>query len=330
MNDGDQALNDSEEKQDAEVGALLAQAREAYEADDSAAVSQLCDQVLAADPENPGAWSLLARFGGWDSKMLDFDLDLALKAAYRALNLVPDERRYEEASDIYAARKRQISARLEAALLMPSYTGAKEVHAIMMDWERLLRELPDLSPELIESEVTLCTNLCLRSKMGIMPSDRLVYTAYASFNGKEPYGETFRRALAARIGERDKQDAEAAAAAQKRAEEKLSSYEERRASGDLTADAEKSLIKNDIAELIRDKNDVEGRSGKRAFLDQMAELKRQRAALKPYKFFQKKEIDQQIAALETKVAQIDEQVARESAALQAQIEVFQARLADER
>ena len=85
----------------------------------------------------------------------------------------------------------------------------KQLHGTMGEWQRLLVEIPYLTVNLLESEVELVDNLCKRSKLGMMPAERLVYTAYASLNKKESYGETFRKALAGRLSkEQEEQGAQ--------------------------------------------------------------------------------------------------------------------------
>ena len=85
------------------IEAQLARAREAYENDDSKTVSDLCRAVVEVDPNNAEAWELLAKFGGWDSKMYTFDIDFAIDSAKHALALAPENGRYDLASEIYAA-----------------------------------------------------------------------------------------------------------------------------------------------------------------------------------------------------------------------------------
>ena len=80
-------------EQQAHIAELLAQAQAAYENDDSQSVANLCREVLDVDPDNAQAWLLLAKFGGWDSKLYGFDVGFAIDAAKHALELVPETTR---------------------------------------------------------------------------------------------------------------------------------------------------------------------------------------------------------------------------------------------
>lgn len=321
---------DSEKKAQGatETSALLITANEAYESDDSKTVIELCNKILEIEPENRGAWELLGKFGGWDSKLYDFDTDYILRTIKHALGLAPEEEKYDLAADIYTARKRQISLRLEAALMMPSYQGAKQTHQIMMDWKRLLAEIPYLTPGLIESEVTLCSNICTRSKMGIMPNDRLVYTSYATFNHKEPYGETFRKALASRAEKEMEREAGRLASAKKELEERMGTYRARVESGEISAAEEKELLQDELLTLRKQLADVVGMSNEKLYQQQYDELQKQLAELKPYKFFKRAEVNEQLKEVEKKLSQIKTQVETATAKIQPQIDAVEARIAE--
>lgn len=307
---------------------LLAQAEQAYEADDSKTVIELCNKVLETDPENVDAWKLLGKFGGWDSKLYDFDTDYILRTIKHVIGLVPDESKYDIAADMYTARKRQISLRLEAALMMPSYQGAKQTHQIMMDWKRLLAEIPYLTPGLIESEVTLCSNICTRSKMAVMPNDRLVYTSYATFNHKEPYGDTFRKALASRAEKEMEREAGRLASAKKELEERLAKYKAQVEAGEISVEEEKELLQEEVNLLRKQLSDALGRLNQKLYQQQYDELQNQLAELKPYKFFKRAEVNEQLKAVQEKLDQISSQVEATTARIQPQIDAIEARIAE--
>lgn len=301
---------------------VITEAQKAYDAGDSRAFALAIEQALSIDSESPQAWDLRAKFGGWDSKMLELNLEQALRDIAHALDLVPESRRYDAASEIYVARKKQVAEQLEAAMMMPSYMGAKNLHAIMMDWKRLLVEMPYLTPGLIEGEITLCDNLCLRSKMGVMPNDRLVYTAYATFNKKEPYGETFRKALTSRI---DRERVEAMgqlAALQERLDTRQSERHAARVSGELSPEEERSQIERDIAELNEALQTLEGLSDLALYQSQITEMERTLASLKLYKVFKRRELEGQIAALRLQVEEASAQLAESKAPLEARIDAL--------
>ena len=142
---------------------------------------------------------LQAKTGYWDPKLFTLDVPAAITAAHFACSQIEETEWFQVGTDIYMERKKQIAHQLEAAHMMPSYTGAKQLHEVMQAWLAFLMELPCLNASLIESEIILCTNLCTRSKMGFMPNDRLVYTAYTTLNNKESYGDMFKRLLQPRL-----------------------------------------------------------------------------------------------------------------------------------
>lgn len=322
------AKSQSREDQAGEISLYINQTLDAYKDDDSTTVTECCNKVLAIDPENEEAWKLLALFGGWDAKLYDFDTGYILRTINHALGLTPENEKYDVAADIYTARKRQISLRLEAAIMMPSYQGAKQTHAVMMDWKRLLAEIPYLTPGLIESEVTLCSNICTRSKMGIMPNDRLVYTAYATFNNKEPYGETFRKVLASRAEKEMQREANTLVSAKKEVEDRLAKYRAQVEAGDISAEEEKTLLEEEASALRDRLSNVVGMSNRKLYQQQYEELQNQLANLKPYKFFKRNEINDQLKAVREKLDQIDAQIEAAKSKIQPQIDAIEERIAE--
>ena len=310
-------------EQTPEIPALLEQAREAYEADDSKAVADLCRQVTELDPDNAEAWDLLAKFGGWDSKLYHFDIDFAIESAEHALSLIPENQRYDAASEIYTARKRQIAKILESEMMMPSYTAAKQLHGTMMEWKRLLQETPYLSVSLLEGEVALCENLCLRSRVGIMPGDRLVYTAYASLNHKETYGETFRKALTARLQREQARQEEQTAAVLKQADERFAALEQTLADAQMDPAERKRLLEGELSTLNEEMAGIADQTNKAVYELQLQELEGQLAALKPLKIFKRQELSGQIAATKEKIAEVQASIDAAVAPLRAHAEAIQ-------
>lgn len=305
----------------------LAQAKAAAAEENSSMIESWCASSLAIDPVNLDAWTLLATFGGWDFVRYTLDMDEALNSAKRALGLTPEGRRYAVAADIYSARKKQISNQIEEALLMPSYTGAKNLHEVMQRWLRFLVEIPCLSPTLLESEVSLCDNLCQRSKRGVMPADRMVYTAYATFNGKEPYGDTFRKALAGRAEDELAQKDKVLADAKRALKERQASYRSKATGGTLTPAAEAKLLERDIETLTAQLGNVIGLSDRGMYQREIEELERQKATLKPYKVFNRRTIDARIEELTQKIAQIDADLEKSTEPLRAELDLMKSRLA---
>lgn len=310
------------------ISNLLKRAEQAYEENDSTVVSQCCEEIIVLDPDNYKANVLMAKFGGWDSRLYDFDLNVILRAIKHALSLTEHGKEYSVASDIYVERKRQLALRLDAALMMPSYQGSKTVHQIMMDWKKLLTDIPYLSPGLIQNELNLCSNLCLRSKMGIMPGDRLVYSAYATFNKKVPYGDTFREALSQRIErEKELQEQRITSSLQK-VEELIGTNQLRVACGEYSPKEEKTALEESLDELYTQLSDLEKGSEKTLYESQLQELRQQLDTMKPYKIFKRQTINTQIQSLEKKLSELDSGNELMAQPLKTQISKLEARLSD--
>ena len=306
-----------------DIADYLEQAQAAYEADDSKTVADLCRKVVDADPDNAEAWDLLAKFGGWDSKLYNFDIDFAIESAEHALSLIPENQRYDAAAEIYTARKRQIAYILESEMMMPSYTAAKQLHGTMGEWQRLLMEIPYLTASLIEAEVELVNNLCVRSKIGIMPAERLVYTAYASLNGKESYGETFRKALAKRLEREREAQGERIGQMIKRAEERNAELDTLASEGATPPAELRALCEEELAVLDHDIAAIADMSNKALYEQQLEELERQLAAVKPIKIFKRQELTSRIAATKDKMAQVDAAFEEKVAPLRAHVQAIQ-------
>ncbi len=285
----------------AQVHNLLVEARAAFDEGAFEKGAKTCSAAVELDPNNVQAWSLLARFGGWDHRQAELNVDLALEAAKRAIRLTPEAQRPQEASDIYAERKKQISEELEAIMMMPSYMGAKKLHAFMESWLRLLKNFPELPPVVIEGEVTLIGNICQRSKLAVMPNDRLVYTAYATFNNKEPYGETFKRELAQRIDvERARKEHELLAA-QDRANLHLQKV------ASLSPEAALEQLQADALALQEARESVVGLSGKAGYEQELGQLQQQKASMSPFKVFKKRELDERIAEIQQRLEGLEQE-----------------------
>lgn len=288
-----------------ELFQCLQDAREAYEAQDSVRLTECCKRALELQENNAEAWELLACFGGWDAKMHVLDVDFAVESAAHALGLAPEGRRYEMASEIYGARKKQIASCLEDDMMMPSYMGAKQLHKTMGDWQRLLAEIPYLSRDLLDDELNLVDNLCLRSKLGIMPGDRLVYTAYATLNNKVPYGDTFRKALAPRLTQVSEREAARRAETLERIAAWREDYREWVNQGNPTVEERAARLQEQLGALQAEVDELVGQSGRGLLLQQIDELERQKARIGKFKVFQRREADAQIAAARAKLEQMD-------------------------
>ena len=162
--------------------------------------------------------------------------------------------------------------------------------------------------------------------MGIMPGDRLVYTAYASLNGKETYGETFRKGLAVRMDQTREEQAQQVNDLINRAQARQEEIEAQIAAGKISKEEERSALQETLALLESAIAGIKDQSNKVIYEQQLAELDQQLAKLKPMKLFKRQELNNQIAATKEKIEQIDEALAETIAPLEAQIEDLQARI----
>lgn len=248
---------------------------------------------------------LQAKTGYWDPKLFTLDVPAAITAAHFACSQIEETEWSQVGTDIYMERKKQIAHQLEAALMMPSYTGAKQLHEVMQAWLAFLMELPCLNASLIESEIILCTNLCTRSKMGFMPNDRLVYTAYTTLNNKESYGDMFKRLLQPRLEQQKSYERHLQEEARAHIELLLDTALSQHLSPQEKAEQDAyyhTLLERDIAKLVNVTN-------KNYYQQQINELIEQFEKLKPYKIKQRRTVTTRIDALEKKIREIDEKLA---------------------
>lgn len=248
---------------------------------------------------------LQAKTGYWDPKLFTLDVPAAITAAHVICSQIEETEWFQVGTDIYMERKKQIAHQLEAALMMPSYTGAKQLHEVMQAWLAFLMELPCLNASLIESEIILCTNLCTRSKMGFMPNDRLVYTAYTTLNNKESYGDMFKRLLQPRLEQQKSYERHLQEEARAHIELLLDTALSQHLSPQEKAEQDAyyhTLLERDIAKLVNVTN-------KNYYQQQINELIEQFEKLKPYKIKQRRTVTTRIDALEKKIREIDEKLA---------------------
>lgn len=303
----------------------LKKASDAFDSEDSALVEEYCQKIFEVNPENREARVLAAKCYGWDSVQYDLNVESALQHINRAMRICSGDETCSVAAEIYCARKKQISLQLESALMMPSYTGTKRVHKIMMDWEKLLVSIPCLPRDLIENEITLCKNLCLRSKMGIMPGDRLVCTAYATFNNKESYGEHFEKALSFRLEADDGRMSDYGVISEQ-VQKRLAELKEMSEKGNITLEEEVVLLKKEIALLEKEAEQENTSSGDNLYRSQVSELEKILSGTKPYKVFRKLEIKNQMKTLHKKIQENEKDAERKSSLILAQVDLYKKRI----
>lgn len=256
------------------------------------------DEIAIAQLEAEFAEPIaVSRSSGWDEEACALDFEDAISAIQRTIALLPGYLRPRVSAEIYVERKRQIAAMIAADFLLPSYSGAKKMHATMLGWEQLLERTPGLSARLLEEEIDLCKSLCRRSKLGIMPNERLVYLAYMQCNGKTSYGDMFQRRLDPILKDQEHYEREIETEAGELARALVASGTE----ADQSVAQRKRLA--ELQEMI------ESFKGIPPCVAQIEELQRQLSELKPYHFGRRRLIEKRIAELERSIASAKVEIA---------------------
>lgn len=181
----------------------LAMCKNAHDALDTAAVVEYSDKILEIDPNNYEAWAYRALSCGWKSSLNDMKTGQVITAARKALELAPEEKRYELAENIYAQGKLQIISHLKTVFSMNS-TGmlllsvtaalttaskqAEMIAPVMKAWVMLVTSIPYLTAERMEAEIKDCKEVS-------DSHDVIIGTAVSALNGKKPYYEEMRELL---------------------------------------------------------------------------------------------------------------------------------------
>lgn len=181
----------------------LALCKNAHDALDTATVVEYSDKILEIDPNNYEAWAYRALSCGWKSSLNDMKTGQVITAAQRALELAPEEKRYELAESIYTQGKLQIISHLKTvfsltptAILTLSVTmTAKQVEMVapvMKAWVMLVSRIPYLTAERMEAEIQDCKELSDKHTV-------IIATAAEAANGRKPYYVEMRELLQPKI-----------------------------------------------------------------------------------------------------------------------------------
>lgn len=238
---------------------------------------------------------LAAMQDGWEEKACILDLDKALHAAKNALNNTPYYLQPRTSIEIYAERKRQISAMIDANFLLPSYSGAKKMHETLSMWCDLLYGLPFLNSSLLRNEISLCKALCRKSKNSFMPNERLVYVAYMEFNNKVSYGDSFEKRLQPLLIERESFEVAA-------------KQDVRKALEQIEFVKDEKTERPSSNRVVEWKELIAGLSLKPLYQLQINELNQQLASLRPYHIRQRRITRKRIDDLGTKITSIDKEL----------------------
>lgn len=292
----------------------------------SAVVIESCNNIIAVNSDDADAWQLLAKFDGWNSKTYQLDQTRAFQAILRASGLSSEKDKYAIATEIYSERKKQIAFLLESELSMPSHTSVKRLQETMMLWKELLVRIPNLNADLLEDEINLVANLCMRSRMGIMPNDRMIRTAYKTFNNKESYDDTFRKALSPRIESEEEKKIATCNRILVEADNRQAMYNAWSNTMNPSCEEIIERLREERIFLSTGIEELESMTNKLLYVRQIQELERQLSNTKPYKLMQRNEIQTQIDALRTEIKKVEKRMEPISAPLQAKIDNIDTKL----
>lgn len=199
---GTVVIDHTDEKRQ-KVENYLSMCKNAHDALDTASVVEYSDKILEIDPNNYEAWAYRALSCGWKSSLNDMKTGQVITAAQKALELAPEEKRYELAENIYTQGKLQIISHLKtvfsltstAILTMSITMAAKQaemVAPVMKAWVMLVSRIPYLTAERMEAEIQDCKELSDKHTV-------IIATAVSAFNDKKPYYVEMRELLAPKM-----------------------------------------------------------------------------------------------------------------------------------
>lgn len=310
------------------AGSLAKQAEEALAENDVAKMTELCLEALELDPDCRRALSLMARYGGWNEETLELNLDLALNAARRSLELADSEARAYLASKIYYERRDQVAKQLDALMKIAKGAEPTQVHVVMTTWRRLMEETPYLPAEVMNDEVEICEDLCRKSKRSLFPNERVLAQAYTEFNDGVSYADTLRSIAQARSGEAEQHEQAALNEVQSRYEACMASYRERSEGASLSPAEERTLITDTLKQLDAVLKDL-GNISERPIYEEMRErLTKHQEGLKSIQLLQARKTASTLSTVEAKLAEIDAAFAPIVDPVQAQADKLRARLTE--
>ena len=312
-------VDDSGAKKE-QISNYLEMAKSALDGEDIEGVVSYCDRILEMDMDNYEAWVLKAKAAGWGSTLKDIKVPQALTAAKRAVNLAPDAKKYDVASEVYYAIKAQIVSLLVITQRMPGVTGCPYIQKVMLQWQSILTGIPFLSKDLMEKEIRDCQNLCEESKSAFMPSGRLIYSAYFAQNHNVSYDKMFRDALAEKIKIEESREQEFKEKAKAEAEAKKAAYWEAHAEERCSLEAKKADAESKKATLEKEMDSIPELAQKKDIDARIASIEAQMSGLGLFKGKEKKALQAQIDDIKKTLAPIEKALSEKKSALQAKID----------
>ena len=295
----------------------LSMCKSAQESSDTKSVVEYSDKILEIDPNNYEAWVFRALSSGWDSSLNNLKTGQVITAVKKALELAPEEKRYEIAEQIFVQGKLQIVAHLRTvfsltstALLTMSLTMvAKQsdmIAPVMNGWVRLVAEIPYLSSERIKAEIEDCKATSEKHNV-------IIATASSVYNGKQPYYETMQELTKEKIETASKERDEMYA---RRREAYWSEHPEIKA--ELESKKKKAEIKKE--ELVQTLEQIPELLQMQEYDTNISSLEKQLNSLGLFKGKEKKALQAQIEILKSERAPIEAVATEKKNAIQSEID----------
>lgn len=200
-------IDDSSKKTEL-VNSYLKIAKAAVESKDIVSVLDYCNKIIEIDSTNLEAWILKAKFEWNGSTLINLKFAQSLTAANRAIEIAPNDNKYEIAEEIYWQIKSGIVQMLIIAQRLPILTCGTQIVNVMKTWLSILNGIPYLSKTILEKEILDCKTLCVDSKSALSTNARKVYTAYYVDNNKVSFDAMFQKELDEKIAFEDKRKVE--------------------------------------------------------------------------------------------------------------------------
>ncbi len=286
---------DNTAQKNEQIENYLDMAKAAFDGEDIEGVVSYCDRILEIDRDNCEAWVLKAKVAGWGSTLSNIKIPQAITAAKRAINLAPEQNKYEVAAEVYLFIKSQIVALIQIAHRMPGVSGTQYIQKIMLQWQSTLVDMPYLSADLIESEIEDCKNLCQNSKSAFAPSARLIYSAYFALNHNQSYDVMFKNALSAKI------ETEHAKETQLKAD-RMNAYWKEHAEEKEALEVEKASLSNQVDSLNKEIKTLPEVKNVEKIQNEIDDLNKEKNALGLFKLKEKKAVQENIDKLSEKLS----------------------------
>lgn len=320
-------VDDTDQKNE-QIENYLAMARTALESEDTEIAVSYCDRVLEIDRDSYEAWTLKAKVAGWGSTLANIKVPQALTAAKRAVNLAPDSQKYDVAAEVYQSIKAQIIALLQLAQRLGIAAGPNYIHSIMLQWQSVLVGIPHLSLSIMQQEIMECQELCKSSKSAFLPTDRLVYSAYFSYNHNKSYDDMFRESLKDKIEFEQKRKQEAVKKEMEDRKKRFDDYWSEHADEKLSLETERSTLQKKISSYQDEISGIPGGAEKESIQEQINTLNEEKRSLGLFKVKEKKAVQEKIDAANLELKKIVDRMDASKKEIEQKIVPLQRRISE--